>query len=74
MSNMNVRGRTAIVGVGGVGWGEAPGRSAIELLGEAAIAAVKDAGLELKDIDGLCAATSTHAFPTLSVEIGRAHV
>lgn len=67
MSNMNVRGRTAIVGVGGVGWGEAPGRSAIELLGEAAIAAVKDAGLELKDIDGLCAATSTHAFPTLSV-------
>ncbi|MBC7134034.1 MAG: thiolase [Oceanibaculum nanhaiense] len=64
---MNVRGRTAIVGVGGVGWGEAPGRSAIELLGEAAIAAVKDAGLELKDIDGLCAATSTHAFPTLSV-------
>jgi len=67
MSNMNVRGRTAIVGVGGVGWGEAPGRSAIELLGEAAIVAVKDAGLELKDIDGLCAATSTHAFPTLSV-------
>ncbi|RKQ73734.1 thiolase [Oceanibaculum indicum] len=67
MSNMNMRGRTAIVGVGGVGWGEAPGRSAIELLGEAAIAAVKDAGLELKDIDGLCAATSTHAFPTLSV-------
>lgn len=67
MSNMSVRGRTAIVGVGGVGWGEAPGRSAIELLGEAAIAAVKDAGLELKDIDGLCAATSTHAFPTLSV-------
>jgi acetyl-CoA acetyltransferase len=67
MSNMTVRGRTAIVGVGGVGWGEAPGRSAIELLGEAAIAAVKDAGLELKDIDGLCAATSTHAFPTLSV-------
>lgn len=67
MSNMNVRGRTAIVGVGGAGWGEAPGRSAIELLGEAAIAAVKDAGLELKDIDGLCAATSTHAFPTLSV-------
>lgn len=67
MSGMSVRGRTAIVGVGGAGWGEAPGRSAIELLGEAAIAAVKDAGLELKDIDGLCAATSTHAFPTLSV-------
>lgn len=67
MSPDSVRGRTAIVGIGGAGWGESPGRSAMELLGEAAIAAVRDAGLELKDIDGLCAATSTHAFPTLSV-------
>ncbi|KZD08965.1 thiolase [Oceanibaculum pacificum] len=67
MSADSVRGRTAIVGIGGAGWGESPGRSAMELLGEAAIAAVRDAGLELKDIDGLCAATSTHAFPTLSV-------
>lgn len=67
MSGAALRGRTAIVGIGGAGWGEAPGRSAIELLGEAALAAIADAGLELKDIDGLCAATSTHAFPTLSV-------
>ncbi len=43
------------------------GRTAIELLGEASLAAIADAGLELKDIDGLCAATSTHAFPTVSV-------
>jgi acetyl-CoA acetyltransferase len=62
-----LRGRTAIVGVGGAGWGEAPGRSAIELLAVASLAAVADAGLRLEDIDGLCAATSTHAFPTLSV-------
>lgn len=67
MSSLAVRGKTAIVGIGGAGWGEAPGRTAIELLGEAALAAIADAGLELKDIDGLCAATSTHAFPTLSV-------
>lgn len=67
MSGLSVRGKTAIVGIGGAGWGEAPGRSAIELLGDAALAAIADAGLELKDIDGLCAATSTHAFPTLSV-------
>ncbi|MBU0724039.1 MAG: thiolase [Alphaproteobacteria bacterium] len=67
MSGTSLRGKTAIVGIGGAGWGEAPGRSAMELLGEASLAAIADAGLELKDIDGLCAATSTHAFPTLSV-------
>src|SRR3546814_11728238 len=64
---VGLRGRTAIVGIGGAGWGEAPDRSAIELLAEASLAAIADAGLELKDIDGLCAAHSTHAFPTLSV-------
>ncbi|MBX6368049.1 MAG: thiolase [Rhodospirillales bacterium] len=67
MSARSLRGRAAIVGVGGAGWGEAPGRSAIELLAEASLAAIADAGLRLEDIDGLCAATSTHAFPTLSV-------
>lgn len=67
MNGNSIRGRTAIVGIGGAGWGEAPGRTAIELLAEAALAAIEDAGLKLKDIDGLCAATSVHAFPTLSV-------
>ena len=62
-----LRGKTAIVGIGAAGWGEAPGRSAMELLAEAALAAVADAGLKLGDIDAICAATSTHAFPTLSV-------
>lgn len=66
MTGHVLRGKTAVVGIGGAGWGEAPGRSALELMGEAALAAIADAGLELKDIDGLCAATSTHAFPTLS--------
>jgi acetyl-CoA acetyltransferase len=67
MTQRSLRGKTAIVGIGAAGWGEAPGRTAIEILGEAALAAVADAGLTLADIDGLCAATSTHAFPTLSV-------
>ncbi len=62
-----IRGTTAIVGIGGAGWGEAPGWSAMEILGKAALDAIADAGLELSDIDGLCAATSQHAFPTLSV-------
>ena len=36
-------------------------------MAELALAAIADAGLRLADIDGLFAATSTHAFPTLSV-------
>lgn len=62
-----IRGRTAVVGIGAAGNGEAPGRTAMELLGEASLAAIADAGLQLGDIDGVFAATSTHAFPTLSV-------
>lgn len=62
-----LRGKTAVVGIGTAGTGEAPGRSAIELLGEASLNAIADAGLRLSDVDGIFAATSTHAFPTLSV-------
>jgi len=67
MSAHPLRGKTAIIGIGGAGWGEAPGHSAIELLGAAAIQAIADAGLKVSDIDGICAATSSHAFPTLTV-------
>jgi acetyl-CoA acetyltransferase len=62
-----LRGRTAIAGIATAGIGAAPGWSATELLAQAALAAVADAGLTLPQIDGLFAATSTHAFPTLSV-------
>lgn len=62
-----LRGKTAVVGIGTAGTGEAPGRSAIELLAEASLNAIADAGLKLSDVDGIFAATSTHAFPTLSV-------
>lgn len=61
------RGAAAIVGLGTAGMGAAPGYSAIELLGQAAVAAVADAGLRMSDIDGVFAATSSHAFPTMSV-------
>lgn len=63
----SLRGRTALVGIGTAGTGEAPGRSAMELMAEASLAAIADAGLNLPDIDGLFAATASHAFPTLSV-------
>jgi acetyl-CoA acetyltransferase len=67
MSAMSLRGKTAIVGIATAGPGAAPGRSAIELLGEAALAAIADAGLTLGDVDAVFAATSTHAMPVLSV-------
>ncbi|WP_144184620.1 thiolase [Elioraea rosea] len=63
----SLRGKAAIVGIGTAGTGEAPGRSAIELLAEASIAAVADAGLTVAEVDGIFTATSVHAFPTLSV-------
>ena len=67
MSTQNMRGKSAIVGMATAGMGEAPGFSAMELLGQAAVAAVADAGLKLQDIDGVFAATSSHAFPSMSV-------
>ncbi|CAM4004084.1 thiolase [Palleronia rufa] len=63
----DLRGKSAIVGLGMAGVGEAPGWSAMELLGLAAVEAVSDAGLRMADIDGVFAATSSHAFPTMSV-------
>ena len=67
MSSEALRGRAAIVGMATAGVGEAPGFSAMELLGQAAVAAVADAGLTLPEIDAVFAATSSHAFPTMSV-------
>ena len=64
---MSMRGAAAIVGIGSAGCGEAPGRTAMELMAEAALLAIADAGLKLGAVDGIFAATSTHAFPTLSV-------
>ena len=67
MSGKGLRGRSAIVGMATAGMGETPGFSAMELLGQAAVKAIADAGLRLHDVDGVFAATSDHAFPTMSV-------
>lgn len=63
----NMRGTAAITGVGVAGCGEAPGRSEIELLAEAARKAVVDAGLAMSDIDGLCTANLNVAMWPLNV-------
>jgi acetyl-CoA acetyltransferase len=53
-----LRGSGAIAGVATFGCGEAPGFTDIELLARAARAAVADAGLTMRDIDGLCTASA----------------
>jgi acetyl-CoA acetyltransferase len=62
-----LRGQAAIVGIATAGVGEAPGRTSIELLGEAAIAALCDAGIALNSVDGVFAATGVHGLPAMSV-------
>ena len=50
---MVMRGTTAIAGIGESQMGRLPGRSAIDLMSQAAKAALDDAGLTFADIDGL---------------------
>jgi acetyl-CoA acetyltransferase len=60
------RGSTAIVGTGYAGLGLAPGWTPLELLAGATERALADAGLTLDDVDGICAGTFYHFWPTLS--------
>ena len=53
----SLRGSAAIVGVATFGCGEAHGFTDMEILARAAHAAVADAGLTMRDIDGLCTAS-----------------
>ena len=63
----SLRGAAAIVGIATAGLGEAPGRSSIELLGEAVKAALLDAGIKITDVDGLFVNTSVHSHPASTV-------
>ena len=60
-------GAAAIVGTGLAGCGDAPRFSRLEILAQAAQAAVADAGLDLCDVDGLFTATLTDFMPALTV-------
>jgi acetyl-CoA acetyltransferase len=53
-----LRGSAAIAGVATFGCGEAPGYTDMELLAISARQAVADAGLKMRDIDGLCTASA----------------
>jgi acetyl-CoA acetyltransferase len=67
MSLADLRGKIAIVGVGIAGCGEAHGMSELEILAQAAKAAIEDAGLAGKDIDGICTANMMAAMWPLNV-------
>jgi acetyl-CoA acetyltransferase len=61
------RGRTAIVGVNICGTDSQSGLSAIELLANASLAAIADAGLQLGDIDAVFSTLAEDPFAALSV-------
>ena len=61
MTGHKLRGRAAIVGIGTAGCGDAGGRTDIEILAGAAANALSDAGLTMKDVDGLCTASVASA-------------
>jgi acetyl-CoA acetyltransferase len=65
---MSLRGRAAIVGVAESDLGEVgPGLTPLDLIGHATSRALKDAGLEKGDVDGLFSASAYYHMPTLSV-------
>ena len=59
MSLESLRGQVAIAGVGHAGLGEAHGFTEMEVLAQAASRAVADAGLTMRDIDGLATCSSS---------------
>jgi acetyl-CoA acetyltransferase len=62
-----LRGAAAIVGTGTAGFGEAPGRTHLELLAEAAHKALAGAGIGLDEVDGVYTATALNFSPGLTV-------
>ena len=64
---MSLRGRAAVVGVAESDLGEVgPGLTPLDLIGQATLRALADAGLEKSDVDGLFSASAYHHMPTLS--------
>lgn len=63
-----LRGVAAIAGVGEAGIGVAPeGATPLDLIGEAAVLALGDAGVEKAEVDGLFTASAYYGMPNLNV-------
>lgn len=70
MSNQeaSLRGTSAIVGVAESSLGEVgPGISALDLIGQATVRALNDAGLEKNDIDAIFSHSAFYSLPTVTV-------
>lgn len=63
----SLRGKTACVGIATAGMGEAPGRSAMDLMATAVLDALEDAGIPLAEVDGVFAATAVHSMASMSL-------
>ena len=65
---MSLRGAVAVVGVAESDLGEVgPGLTPLDLIGQATLRALEDAGLVKSDVDGLFSASAYYHMPTLSV-------
>ncbi len=62
-----LRGSSAVVGIGLTEFGDLPGKTAIEVLAEASHNALADAGLTLRDVDGLFTSSMERVFHPLQV-------
>nr|WP_312860785.1 acetyl-CoA acetyltransferase [Mesorhizobium sediminum] len=60
-----LRGKSAIVGTGHAGFGEAPGLTAYDIMAQAGLAALADAQLKLSDVDGLFCTMMEDSMPAL---------
>jgi acetyl-CoA acetyltransferase len=64
---MSLRGKAAVVGVAESDLGEVgPGFTPLDLIGQATLRALDDAGLDKSVVDGLFSASAYHHMPTLS--------
>ena len=63
--NHALRGKSAIVGLGVAGLGESPGFTSWDIMAQSAQTALADAGLALKDVDGLFCAMMEDSMPVL---------
>ena len=61
----DLRGKSAIVGTGHAGFGEAHGLTAYDVMAQSALAALGDAGLKLSDVDGLFCTMMEDIMPAL---------
>ena len=60
-----LRGKSAIVGTGHAGFGEAHGLTAYDVMAQSALAALGDAGLKMSDVDGLFCTMMEDSMPAL---------